>query len=127
MTFHVMDSIEEATSLVDEIYNRRPDAPIITSSQMCQLLIIVAVASQYDDTVSLDFRDSCFESTRFMLDDAIEEAEGEEEGDWEEDERPTAGFRVMRVLTLMAVYQILEKRGSCWRYICMSLKVMSYA
>ena len=81
-----------------------------TTSEICEILAMAAVGSQYDRQASASLRQACFQSACAGLDDAIEEEGEMDAGD-------ETCYRVLRLLTLLSIYQILEKRGSCWRYI----------
>lgn len=136
-TFFIVESLAEVEYLIERVYafcdheeaNRQRLAkprhgggalplmmgsspPPPTTGEVCELLAMAAVGAMYVAGIPASLRQTCFDSARFGLDDAIEEAE---------EENPDLGvdacYRVLRLLALLAVYQILEKRGSCWRYI----------
>lgn len=136
ITFFVVDSPAEVEKLVERVYSYYdaynaakktrikiqsiisdsnlsaftplPQPP--TAGELCELLAMAAVGSQYEPDASASLRLTCFHSARFGLEDAMEEAEEGDSGD-------DACYRILRLLAFLAVYQILEKRGSCWWYI----------
>ncbi|RPB20811.1 hypothetical protein L211DRAFT_841314 [Terfezia boudieri ATCC MYA-4762] len=134
ITFFIVEPPAEVENLVDRVYShcdhynlarrqqrayglsmaamKLPQPP--STCEICEILAMAAVGSQYDRQASASLRQACFHSARFGLDDAIEEAEEADAGD-------EVHYRVLRLLILLAIYQILEKRGSCWRYIGTSL------
>ena len=119
--------------------------PQTSSAHMCEVLAMVAMGAHYDDNVPEPVRRACFEHARFGLDDALEELEASNNDDdpttttttttaasttantttntaKESAHRRGRGdsgalLRVLRLLAMLAMYQILEKRASCWRYI----------
>jgi len=120
ITFFVVEPSAEVENLVDRVYshcsyytwalqmgNGPPQSP--PTSEICEVLAMAAVGSQYDREASASLREACFNSARFGLDDAIEEADADAGDD--------VYYRVLKILALLAIYQILEKRGSCWKYI----------
>ncbi|KAF8430082.1 hypothetical protein EV426DRAFT_3881 [Tirmania nivea] len=140
ITFFIVESSAEVENLIDKVYShcdyynsarqkhradnatggdacgveQLPQPP--ATSEICEILAMAAVGSQYHRQASASLRQACFHSARFGIDDAIEEAEEADAGD-------DACYRVLRLLTLLAIYQILEKRGSCWRYIGTALTI----
>ncbi|KAH0602862.1 uncharacterized protein H6S33_008512 [Morchella sextelata] len=77
-----------------------------TLPMFCQLFAIAAVGSLYDDLVPFAVNQSFFQTARFYLDDCLEADD----------------FQTMRVLLLLAIYCILEKRVACWKYIGQGLQ-----
>lgn len=95
--FYILEE-HEARELLKTAYTEPQKT---TLPMFCQLFAIAAVGSLYDDHVPFAVNQSFFQTARFYLDDCLEADD----------------FQTMRVLLLLAIYCILEKRVACWKYI----------
>lgn len=97
--FYIIEE-REARELLKAVYTEPRNT---TLSMFCQLFAIAAVGSQYDDLVPHAVKQSFFQTARFYLDDCLEADD----------------FQTMRVLLLLAIFCILDKRTACWKYVGM--------
>lgn len=97
--FYIIEE-REARELLKAVYTEPRNT---TLPMFCQLFAIAAVGSQYDDLVPHAVKQSFFQTVRFYLDDCLEADD----------------FQTMRVLLLLAIFCILDKRTACWKYVGM--------
>lgn len=106
--FHILEE-REARELLKTVYTKPQDT---TLPMFCELFATAAVGSQYDDLVPDAVKQSFLQTARFYLDDCLEADD----------------FRAMRVLLLLAIFCVLDKRTACWKYIgmlCWSIHSLS--
>ncbi|KAG0641632.1 hypothetical protein HOY80DRAFT_720304 [Tuber brumale] len=72
---------------------------------LCELLAVAAVASHWAPQISTKHRNSFFETVHYYIDDCVEEDD----------------LVGMKILTLSAVFFIVEKRVSSWTFVCDAL------
>lgn len=97
--FYILEE-HEARQLLKAVYTEPQDT---TLPMFCQLFAIAAVGSLYDDLVPYAVKQSFFQTARFYLDDCLEADD----------------FQTMRVLLLLGIFCILDKRVACWKYVGM--------
>jgi len=97
--FYIVEE-HEARELLKAVYAEPQNT---TLPMLCQLFAIAAVGSQYDDLVPHAVKQSFLQTARFYLDDCLEADD----------------FQTMRVLLLLAIFCILDKRIVCWKYVGM--------
>lgn len=106
--FYILEE-REARELLETVYTKPQDT---TLPMFCELFATAAVGSQYDDLVPHAVKQSFLQTARFYLDDCLE----------------ADNFQTMRVLLLLAIFCVLDKRTACWKYIgmfCRSLRSLS--
>lgn len=97
--FYILEE-REARKLLETVYTKPQDT---TLPMFCELFATAAVGSQYDDLVPDAVKQSFLQTARFYLDDCLEADD----------------FQTMRVLLLLAIFCVLDKRTACWKYIGM--------
>lgn len=97
--FYVLEE-HEARELLKNVYTEPQNT---TLPMFCELFATAAVGSQHDDLVPQVVKQSFFQTARFYLDDCLE----------------VDDFQTMRVLLLLAIFCVLDKRTACWKYISM--------
>lgn len=104
--FYIVEE-REARELLKAAYTEPQNT---TLPMFCQLFAIAAVGSQYDDLVPYAVKQSFFQTARFYLDDCLEADD----------------FQTVRVLLLLAVFSILDKRTVCWKYVGMCYRSLFF-
>lgn len=97
--FYVLEE-REARKLLNDVYTEPQNT---TLPMFCELFATAAVGSQYDDLVPQAVKQSFLQTARFYLDDCLEADD----------------FQTMRVLLLLAIFCVPDKRAACWKYIGM--------
>lgn len=97
--FYVLEE-HKARKLLKDVYTEPQNT---TLPMFCELFATAAVGLQYDDLVPQVVKQSFLQTARFYLDDCLE----------------VDDFQTMRVLLLLAIFCVLDKRTACWKYISM--------
>lgn len=102
--FYIIEE-REARELLKTVYTEPQNT---TLPMFCVLFATAAVGSQYDDLVPHAVKQSFLQTTRFYLDDYLEADD----------------FQTVRILLLLAIFCVLDKRTACWKYIGMLCRVL---